>query len=679
MVQTNPFETGQSNLRLGVAAKLRNAFIGISLLSLLATVVGLISLHIIQDAQDTVLDRSVPAMLDAQQLANEGLTIIEAVPAMIAAEDVSSLKAELARIEAAEADLGRLLKRLRQHDVDWESLASFDVVLAAILENLAFLAELIAERDSLRSRSLERAKRAQENMEEIIVALQPALIDATDRFLNKAERIDEWLSEESHNHAALRREFETLSEIDYFTVATLVETRFAARSLREKIERLLLTTEPAEIAGIRNGLDLELRRMIRSALEIQQSAVKARVAAAIREFTELVRESGNLFEQQQRLLQINERLKDVSHENREFSNALGVHVEQLQADTAALIEATRAEAKSALLLGRIMLVLIALIAFAAALVVVRRYVMRAVAQRTLRLAEITRQLARGNLDVKIDVEGEDELGEMAEAVRIFRANAKELRRSNAELEQFAHIASHDLQEPLRTISSYTELLQRRYQGKLDSKADRYLSNARGAALRMIAMVDGLLVFSRTGGMDVELEEVDSRQAVEAALANLEVAISECDAAIELDELPRVAANPAQLVNLFQNLIGNAIKYRREGVIPGITLQAVRKGRMWQFTIGDNGIGIEMQYGQQVFGIFKRLHHRTEIAGAGLGLAISKRIVESHGGRIWFDSEAEVGTQFHFTLLCASNARDDFLYRASDGVPPAEEAAELATS
>lgn len=638
--------------RFGVAAKLRNAYIGISLLSLLAAAVGLLSLHTIQNAQEAVLDRSVPAMLDAQRVAKEGLAIIEATSALIEAGDNAAFESETARIEVAVTELRRLLTRLKTFGAQSGQLARIGGALESILQNLDVLGALIAAREETLSQSAFAADEARRSMEVVIAALQPEIIDASDRVLDRSDLIKDLLSGEGVDREAAREAFVDLSEVDYFAVETLVGMRFQARSLRDKVSRLLLTTEPVELAALRNDLDLELRGMARAALEIERAAVKAQVADSLQTFRVRLQGADNLFDQRQRLFWINERLDQVSTENREASDLLSSHVEGLQQQTDRLIQRSQAEARNTVVLGRVMLVTIALAALVAAIWVVRRYVMRDVAARTLRLAQITRELARGKLKVEVDVEGDDELGEMADAVRVFKANATELRRSNAELEQFAYAASHDLQEPLRMVSSFTELLQQRYQGRLDSEADEFIGYARDGAVRMQAMINGLLDYSKAGGAESDREKVDSGKAADAALVNLQAALSESGASVELGDLPRVLASRTQLVNLFQNLIGNAIKYRRRGVVPEVRVEAARAEGMWRFTVADNGIGIAANHGDEVFKIFKRLHGRHEFEGSGLGLSICQRIVEVHGGRIWLDSEPGVGSRFSFTLPAA---------------------------
>jgi PAS domain S-box-containing protein len=226
---------------------------------------------------------------------------------------------------------------------------------------------------------------------------------------------------------------------------------------------------------------------------------------------------------------------------------------------------------------------------------------------------------------------------------------EELNRSNEELERFAYVASHDLQEPLRMVASYTQLLSKRYKGKLDSDADEFIAFAVDGANRMQRLIQDLLTFSRVGKRGLELVDISSDRALRLALVNLRGAIEESGALVAHDLLPEVMADEVQLVQLFQNLVGNAIKYQGPGV-PHIRVSAVKNGALkWIFSVQDDGLGIESQFFEKIFGMFQRLHKRDEFDGTGMGLAICKKIVERHGGSISVESEPGLGSTFHFTL------------------------------
>jgi signal transduction histidine kinase len=226
----------------------------------------------------------------------------------------------------------------------------------------------------------------------------------------------------------------------------------------------------------------------------------------------------------------------------------------------------------------------------------------------------------------------------------------DLKRSNADLEQFAYIASHDLKEPLRNIASYVQLLQRRYHGRLDPDADAFIGYTVEGVRRMQTIINELLAYSRIGTARPELAPVQAGATVSAALSALKNVIAEAQAVVEVEsKLPVVMADGPQLTSLFQNLIGNGLKYRRDDARPEVAVGCEDGGSQWLFHVRDNGIGIDPQYHEQIFEVFKRLHARDRYSGSGIGLAICKRVVERHGGRIWVTSEPGKGSTFWFTM------------------------------
>jgi PAS domain S-box-containing protein len=225
---------------------------------------------------------------------------------------------------------------------------------------------------------------------------------------------------------------------------------------------------------------------------------------------------------------------------------------------------------------------------------------------------------------------------------------QELARSNRDLEQFAYVASHDLQEPLRMVASYTQLLAKRYRGKLDSDADEFIGFAVDGATRMQQLIEDLLSYARLTTRGKALTWTESGSSCDAAVKNLQGALQQTSAVVRVGTLPKVLADPSQMTMLFQNLIGNAIKYHDHRT-PEIEIEARLEGEEWIFSVRDNGIGIDPQYSERIFQMFQRLHTRKDYAGTGIGLAVCKKIVERHGGRIWVDSQPGEGSTFLFTI------------------------------
>ena len=263
--------------------------------------------------------------------------------------------------------------------------------------------------------------------------------------------------------------------------------------------------------------------------------------------------------------------------------------------------------------------------------------------------DVLLKLADANKALELEVIGhlksKDELKQKVDELKI----------ANNEIQQFTYITSHDLQEPLRTMASYAQLIERRYKGKLDKDADEFIEYMVDGAKRMKAMIQGLLEYSHAGTEET-ISEFSTDIAVNNALSSLEFAISECNAEIIIDKLPIINADEGQITRVFLNLVGNALKFHKEGVRPKIHISAERKDDEHIFSVSDNGIGLEEQYSDKIFEVFKRLHAISEYHGAGIGLAIVKRIIDNHGGRIWVESELGKGSTFYFTIPIKKNSK-----------------------
>jgi light-regulated signal transduction histidine kinase (bacteriophytochrome) len=286
---------------------------------------------------------------------------------------------------------------------------------------------------------------------------------------------------------------------------------------------------------------------------------------------------------------------------------------------------------------------------------------------TRRLATEVRQVVEGDLDHPVAVEGPREITELGDDVDAMRqamlaelagteAARRELERSNADLEQFAYVASHDLQEPLRKVASFCQLLQRRYSGQLDERADQYIEFAVDGAKRMQVLINDLLAFSRVGRTGVA-EVVDTGVLLDRALENVAGALEETGGTVTHDDLPRVSAEPVLLTTVFQNLLGNSLKFRGDDP-PCVHVGVARDGDRWLLRFSDNGLGIDPEYGERIFAIFQRLHGKGDYPGTGIGLAMCRRIVEHHGGSIWLDPTDTPGSTFVVALPVLSPQDDE---------------------
>ncbi|MFH1702979.1 MAG: ATP-binding protein [Nitrospirota bacterium] len=259
-----------------------------------------------------------------------------------------------------------------------------------------------------------------------------------------------------------------------------------------------------------------------------------------------------------------------------------------------------------------------------------------------------RRIYRKDIGMQMILLAIEDITERRQREEELKKLSEELARSNTDLRDFAYVASHDLKKPLQSIEGFAKLLARRYKGKLDAKADEFIEYIGSGVKRMQMFIKDLLEYSQVGAKEKKFKPTDCSGVVQKAVGNLQAAIEESNAVVTYDELPTVMVDTPQMISLLQNLIDNAIKFRGEEA-PRIYISAERKGDEWVFSIRDNGIGIDPKDSERIFGMFQRLHGSTDYPGTGIGLAICKRIIEGHGGRIWVESEIGKGSTFYFTV------------------------------
>ncbi|GEL23796.1 histidine kinase [Pseudonocardia sulfidoxydans NBRC 16205] len=377
---------------------------------------------------------------------------------------------------------------------------------------------------------------------------------------------------------------------------------------------------------------------------------------------------------------------------RSLFDPVRVGVDELQADldTQRLAARERLDTAATFVSAvGIVVAVVALLFLVATGIVLRRAVLRPISLLTSQV----RGVVSGSVTHRVDSSGPREIVMLGDDVEAMRAHivreldrardtaerldeqTRDLERSNRDLEQFAYVASHDLQEPLRKVASFCQLLQRRYGGKLDERGDQYIEFAVDGAQRMQRLINDLLAFSRVGRTTSGFTTLALRDVVSAAADQQETPRAEADGEIVVEELPSVPGDRQLLLQLFANLIGNAIKFRRPDAPPVVRIAAApvgEPGEGWEISVSDNGIGIEPEYADKVFVIFQRLHGRDVYTGTGIGLALAKKIVEFHGGRIWVDTDPrpEPGTTIRFTLVPPRGSRGDDGAASTDDTEPA---------
>ncbi len=636
-----------SNGRNSVAGKLRNAFIGVSLFSLLAATVGIASYAIIDDAQDEVLDRSVPAVLAAEQMAKRGLYIIAKTPVLLASKNTEQVKRETTQIQSEKNEIGGLINELRRLEIAEPLVGRIEAVLHQVFTNLKRQGELVNERNRLRTEIDRLAANVLASTRNIIDALKPSAIEASAKLLAKSDEIRSALLDTKFDRDQTLAVFEELTDVDFFLVESLTTMRVRAESLVSHIDQLLLAVDQAGVASLRDELNIDLRSLARSALEVHDPSLRKVVGESLVKLTHEVQGPDNLLQLKINLFNIDDLLDQLNVKNRHLGGQLKNRVEELLSEVSSLIHGSTERARWTLGLGRVVLICIAIAAFLAAAYLTWTYVLKDVAGRIQRLADITRNLAGGDLGVIVDVDGSDEIGDMADAVRVFKANATELENSNAELEQFAYVASHDLKAPLRGIANLASWIESDLKDVMDSDTKHHIMLLHNRVNRMEALLEDLLQYSRIGRARTEIRVADLNDVVPEIFT---LVATRGQFSLEVQNpLPNLVTACAPLEQVFRNLFSNAIKHH--DLDNGCVKVDVRDlGDLYEFLIRDDGPGIPTEYHERVFKMFLTLRGRDEIEGSGMGLAIVRKIIESAGGTITLESDPSVerGTTFRFT-------------------------------
>ncbi|WP_421707170.1 sensor histidine kinase [Algihabitans sp.] len=648
MVSPNgPAATRRAARQGRIASKLRNAFVGVSLFSLLAALVAVASYQVVERAQDEVLDRSLPAALGTERLVSQVLLVLAATPSLIATEEKGHLQREMARLQSVNREFQTTAEQIRDSHVADELLGRIEEEFNEFTANLKRQVDLIATRNRLSARLTMSSEESKQEVVRLIDLLKPEILEASATLLTKTDGLRDVLSPPGTVTAETSEVFAELVDSDYYLVERLTEMRFLSDNLIRYINELVLTGNAREIPALQNRLAIDLRRLTRSAVALEDTALREEVAQSLQRLLTKMQGPDSVFAQQSDLIDIRGQLSQLGADNFDRATRLRENAELLSSRVSALIAASSKEARDAVALGRIVLAIIAATALVAAVYVSWRFVLKDVTQRMAQLVRTTRDIAQGNLDVEIAVAGDDELGDMAQALEVFKANAADLRRSNAELEQFAYVASHDLKAPLRGIANLAAWIEKDAAETMSEDAKQYLTLLQGRTERMGRLLDDLLQYSRAGREKAEVRLLD----LNSTLPDLFRMTAAPDGfRLEIPEpLPSLTTAYLPLEQVFLNLIGNAVKHHDQDS-GCIRITAVSRGSFYEFLVRDDGPGIAAQFHEKVFAMFQALKSRDDVEGSGMGLAIVRKLIESAGGKIAIESNPETarGTAFRFT-------------------------------
>ena len=632
---------------ISVKAKLRNAFIGIAAFSLLAALVGVVSYQAVDLTQQDIIEQALPAARHAGELLEEGAAAIDSVALVAAALNDEEIARQRDRIADIEKQMRAELAQLPQSGPIRGTISRFEKTIDQIFALLREQTVFVIERNRLLEDRNRSAGAALQSLRSISETLRPAIIEATSRSFQNTDRIRTELADNSDKSRKAAELFDRLISVDIRQIQLLTGMRDQTGSMINNIESLLLKRSPDAVANIRDKLNIQLRSLGRMTIETQNRQFQRTVGPFLGRISMAIRGARNVITLQTSYLDTVAGIEKLTAQSRDLGENFVVIARELQQAVDMMISTSTQRAESAVQYGRISLIVIALLALFSAIWVIWRYVWIDVAARIERVAVITRRLASGDLDVEIDIKGSDELGDVADAMRRFKTNAVELQRSNAELEQFAYVASHDLKAPLRGISNLASWIEEDIGDAMTDETKKHMALLNNRIDRLSTLLEDLLQYSRAGREKNEVRTVD----LESDLPELFRLVSANDSfELELENrMPTLDTAVAPIEQIFRNLFSNAIKHhdRDQGKI---VVANRRLGDRYEFIVRDDGPGIAPEYQERIFGMFQTIRSRDEVEGSGIGLSVSKKLVESVNCGIWVESvpATQRGTAIHFT-------------------------------
>jgi len=628
--------------------------------TVLSVYVSTVSISKISASQEMLANNSIPALIDVGRLSRVAVNIIKQSQLMITANSLIKLNKEMDETSLSIKKLLSYLDKIKIYGLSDKLIAEIESILVILNKNMVDLYQLSSKKLKYKEDLDVKTDTMRTSIETIADRAMLMKIDVDYKFLNKINNIEnnEGKSIEEILH-------EGINNI-YFISSVIM----SSGELRKDLNAIDQSINNESVLFIQQEFNHSLRKIIRSIVQSKNIIFHEDVRKNIATLIEFGQDSPDIFDDRKAIIYINEKQEMIAQENIIHTQQLNNAVFSLSNEVGITAESASVKLQDTIFASRDILYVIALVALFVSLMISWQFIYKRIVTKLAELSSITKKLSNNNFDFKINTKGDDELSEIAVALESLRDHSLKrislnkalenksltLKQSNEDLSQFAYIASHDLQEPLRMVGSYVQLLKNRYAGQLDSDADIYINYAVDGCVRMKALIEGILEYSRIESNDEELQDINCNYLINEVIQDLSIHIIERNAEIIVDEMPDIYAAPSQVRVIFSNLISNALKYC-EQQIPRVEIQSSLLGDKIRFSIKDNGIGIKPQYQQKIFVIFKRLHSRAEYSGTGIGLSICKKIIERNGGKISLDSELGVGTTFFFTLPVSCSTVD----------------------
>ncbi len=626
------------------------ACIGISMLSVLSALVALATYQGTQNAHIGIGRTSVPALNNVHRLARDTFALLAGAPALLQTHDLAGLAREMAAIRLALSRLDQTFSEIRDLPLDEAGSSA----MKRISRDLTSLRNDLERQHLLTETRITKQIRQDEQRDEAVLlierlrrALRPLHIDASMSVDERLTVIQDDLEAGTSPRSDLADAIGDLTSRDMQVAEATTVMEFRLDELGGRIAGLDLLASPSALARARGELSLSIRALVRASQSLPADAGQKAILRTLRDLVALVQGPDNVFQGRADQITIAERVGRLSENNlalaRDLDSAAGIVLQAVEARIAGDI----AHVDELFAWGRWSLVAIALLAIVSAIYVTSRFVIRDVADRIDLLADDVRAVAQGDIDSPGRVRGGDEIGEMAAAVEVFRDNARELRRSNADLETFAYVASHDLKSPLRAIGNLARMLREELDEAITGDTARMFDLLQRRVARLDALLDDLLQYSRVGHVEDATRDMDVGERLREVFDN-----ANGENAFQLDlavDGLHIEGPPAPFEQTFRNLFDNAIKHH-DGPTGTISVTAVNEGEHIAFTVADDGPGIVPENHHKVFELFKTLKSRDQVEGSGMGLAIIRKIIQNAGGEIRVDSDPDAGRgcRFHFT-------------------------------